>query len=241
MGKRWLFLIIPVSVLLIGFIVARLTGVFQIYKIPTPSSEPTIKVGSIVFTSNLKSPVPGDIVAYKSEYVDSLNPYLKPGEIHLHRMVASEGDIVEMKAAVLYINGENFDADKNLLNEYIIDKRAVDFLTNAKEMEEKGMLFMNTTDSIRIFLSFQQATELASKGITARKNVVSVEYNLLDGNGAFAWYKKDSVWSIDHFGPIKIPEGFFFVIGDNRHNSLDSRYVGFIKKENFRGTVLNIQ
>jgi signal peptidase I len=38
-------------------------------------------------------------------------------------------------------------------------------------------------------------------------------------------------WNGDNFGPIKVPENQFFVLGDNRHNALDSRYIGFIKKE----------
>jgi signal peptidase I len=32
---------------------------------------------------------------------------------------------------------------------------------------------------------------------------------------------------------------YYFVVGDNRHNALDSRYIGFVKKENIMGVVLN--
>ena len=35
----------------------------------------------------------------------------------------------------------------------------------------------------------------------------------------------------------KIPEGYYFVIGDNRNNSIDSRIIGLVKKEDIKGTV----
>jgi signal peptidase I len=239
MRKFQVILGVTVVLCIVCLVLARLTGAIQIYKIPTPSSEPTIKVGDIVVASNLRKPKPGNTIAYKSEYTDSLIPILKPGEIHLHRLVAAEGDILEMKEGVLYLNGENYDKQRNLLYDYVIDKKAIDLLPNAKELDEKGMLFVISSDSAHVFLTTNQVAELSSKGIAARKNIVGVEYNSQTENGAFSWCNKNSEWSVDRFGPLKIPTGYYFVMGDNRHNSLDSRYVGFIKKENFRGTVLN--
>jgi signal peptidase I len=44
----------------------------------------------------------------------------------------------------------------------------------------------------------------------------------------------------DHLGPVIVPSGAYFVLGDNREESLDSRFLGSIGKESVLGQVVLI-
>ncbi|HEU4406434.1 MAG TPA: signal peptidase I [Polyangiaceae bacterium] len=42
------------------------------------------------------------------------------------------------------------------------------------------------------------------------------------------------------FGPVTVPEGHYLVLGDNRGDSLDGRYFGFVRAEALRGRAFAI-
>ena len=44
--------------------------------------------------------------------------------------------------------------------------------------------------------------------------------------------------SLDDWGPLVVPAGYYFMLGDARHGSKDSRFWGIVPRENFRGRPL---
>ncbi|MCX7920118.1 MAG: signal peptidase I [bacterium] len=131
------------------------------FKIPSGSMEDTLKVGDMLFVSRFlywfQEPARGDIIVFKAPSDGLKVDYIK-------RVVAVEGETLELKDGKLYINGN--------------------------PIVEPYIKYSNT------------------------------------------FYYEPRQYN---FGPVTVPKGYLFVMGDHRNNSKDSRYWGFLDKKFVKG------
>jgi signal peptidase I len=161
--------------IIIALILALLirTFVIQAFKIPSGSMIPTFEIGDRIFVSKfiygakipftdirlpaVRQPHRGDIIVFVSPET--------PKKDFVKRLIALEGETVEIKNGNILINGKGIDSPDSVKSNY----------------------YYNRGDY--------------GKELTA----------------------------------VKVPDGFYFALGDNSANSRDSRYWGFVPKKNLIG------
>ena len=94
-----------------------------------------------------------------------------------------------------------------------------------------------------ISVSYDDTKYLIKRVIGIPGDTIEFRNNILYINGKVYEedYLNDDVitddFSLSDIGYEKIPEGMYLVLGDNRSNSLDSREIGLIKKEDVIGKI----
>jgi len=217
--KKWkLILLISGCTLVALWIVGRLTNALQWYTVPTPSSEPALKIGDHIFSTNLIAPKRMDFISFML-----VPPGMEKKEVWLFRLCAMGGDSVEIRNGDLYVNGKNVDEGLNLSHTYILHAG------NARMNEiPDGISF--GIDSVSVTISDHHFKNRQMKG---RRFNLAKETDNEDISKAYK-----APWNEDHFGPVRVPAGKYFVLGDNRHRALDSRYIGFIDQKDVIGTII---
>lgn len=210
-------------VYLLYFIISQI-GIFKMYKSPTNSNEPNLKMNTIFFASNLINPKIGDFVCYKRE--DNFSGK----HTRVHKLCGMENDIIEIKNGVVYLNDLNIDKEFEHIHFYQISKQEYENITIKEKISNQNIALMIDQKNVKTTLEdlIAKKYDLTSKRVIDEKGKFDKTINTI--------FKYN--WNKDNFGPLKIPKGKIFVIGDNRDNSEDSRYIGLINKSDIVGVVI---
>lgn len=184
---------------------------FEPFKIPSGSMIPTLMVGDLIlvnkFTYGVRLPV------IHTKIIDGNEP--QRGDVMVFRYPPQPSlDYIKRVAAV------PGDEVAYLNKRLTINGQAVDTKVLPDFLEE---------DAMRYFKQLEE--QLGEKTHRVLNNVDAPAFVV--GASDFA-YKENCRYSIE--GVVcKVPKGHYFMLGDNRDNSLDSRYWGFVPEANIVG------
>lgn len=209
---------------IILFLVLR-TFLVQTFVITSSSMEETLLVGDFLILSKLaygpEIPFTGvHLPGYTHPEAGDVVVFRPPHDPDLDvvkRLVGTPGDTLEMHDKQLFINGEARDEPYVRHSDTNGD---VAHPWMRWQCGESVMLSPDISGAYRVPVQEPRGDEAGS-----------------DGDGSDSG---ECSPTRDDWGPVVVPPGHYFMMGDNRDDSVDSRYWGFLRGEKIRGEALMI-
>lgn len=234
-----------------------ISSVVEASRVPTGSMETTILPGDFLFINkfvygpttprfipytnvelpyfrfpSIKEPEKNDIIVFKFPgYRDEIeSPDI---QFYVKRCVGEPGDTLEVRNKVLFVNGNEFPIPPNIqyLSEFAMQPGVPDrnIFPVGKSwnsdnygplvIPKKGDIIQLTIDNIQEWKTFINR-EYKKEVVGISNGKITIEGSVVDS--------------------YTVQEDYYFGMGDNRDDSLDSRFWGFIPRENIVGSPLII-
>ncbi len=223
-----------IEAILFAFVVAMIIRnfTFQNFKIPSSSMESTLLIGDYLVANKLafafSDPEREDIVTFRYPadpdepqprenfikllgpvYWDKDNMFFKyhARKNVVKRVIGVAGDKVEIKNGVVYLNDEIMQEDYS------------------QRVDSEFLLSRYSPNAGKITWNSKSKEYMHT-------HVNYGNFSEDDMNR----YDNKVMGDRDNFGPVVVPPGSYFVLGDNRDMSKDSRYWGFLNREDITGS-----
>ena len=240
---------------MIGVVFLITSSLIQGSRVPTGSMETTIMVGDWLMTNKLAyelttprnilftdielphvtllkwgDPKPNDIVVFQ---FPGMRDQIKDTVIqnYVKRCVATPGDTVKIIDRVLYVNGKEFQRPPHIqyLKNFSLPEGYAE-----PEIFPKGETWSGDNYGPLVVPKKGDLIHLTMENIEQWKIFIDREYLkdvVLVTNGKIFVDGKETT-------DYKVQDDYYFMIGDNRDNSLDCRYWGFVPRRNVVGKPL---
>jgi len=184
----------------------------QAFKIPSGSMRMTLLEGDHLFVN---------------KFIYGLHIPFTDGKRILPIRHVQRGDIIVFRAPIKALVGE--ERVKKIEKDFI--KRCVALGGDKVEVVNKK-LFINDKLVEESYLNFEDMNFYQAPKVFQTQK----EYQTAWENGDFADMALDVVR--DNFGPVVVPAGCYFAMGDNRDRSFDSRFWGPLPENRIKGKPL---
>jgi len=212
----------------IAFVLVLRSFLYEPFQIPSGSMKPTLLVGDFVlvekFSYGLRDPV------VRNKFIETGEP--ERGDIIVFKY--PEDTYIDMIKRVVGVPGDRITyKDKKVIIERDCNKSVCD------HKEEAALTFIESGDFHQM-VPFPDGSVRKTPLDRYTENLGGVEHGILQNPILVGDKNSYSRQKGVPVGTFVVPEGHYFVLGDNRDNSKDSRYWGLVPEANLVGKAVAI-